>query len=215
MRAGGINIFEGGRRIRDIILWLVGLVTAGLVLFGGNSAMVMEKSFPDEAWTFSKRDCDYSDHAEYLETFDLSNLGSRYITLCFRKQQTGFAYEQLAAGEMAPPLVRTVTPSSASSNSDPAPDMKWYNFNDERAPAVQNYFKESSANFTVNDANLAIAGAGLWRIRFSDFKNRVEDSGVPGVVVLIALWIITAALGWVVRGFAGVPVGQDFRQPTQ
>ena len=71
MRAGGINIFEGGRRIRDIILWLVGLVTTGLVLFGGNSAIVLEKSFPDETWTFSKRDCDYSGHAEYIGTSGL------------------------------------------------------------------------------------------------------------------------------------------------
>ena len=187
MRTGGINIFEGGRRIRDIILWLVGLVTAGFVLFGGNSTIVMEKSFPNEAWTFSKRDCDYSDHAEYLGTLELTELGSRYITLCFRKQQYGFPYELLDKDGMPPPLVKN-------------------------APEIQAYFKKSSSNFTLKDANLSLSEAGIWSIRFSDFKTRVKDNGVPGFAIFIAIWVITAALGWVVRGFAGIPVGQDFRK---
>ena len=212
MRTGGINIFEGGRRIRDIILWLVGLVTAGFVLFGGNSTIVMEKSFPNEAWTFSKRDCDYSDHAEYLGTLELTELGSRYITLCFRKQQYGFPYELLDKDGMPPPLVKTVTPPRDGSPAIPSPPMKYYNFNVKNAPEIQAYFKKSTSNFTLKDANLSLSEAGIWSIRFSDFKTRVKDNGVPGFAIFIAIWVITAALGWVVRGFAGIPVGQDFRK---
>ena len=215
MRAGSINIFEGGRRIRDLILWLIGLVTAGLISFGGGSTIILERPFPDNPWSFSKNDCEYSDHAEYLGMLDLTKLGSRYVTLCFRKQQYGFPYEMLDKDEMPPPLVKTVTPPRDGSPVIPSPPMKYYNFNVKNATEVQAYFKKSTSNFTLKDANLAISEAGMWSIRFSDFKTRVKDNGVPGFAIFIAIWIITAALGWVVRGFAGIPVGQDFRKSSE
>ena len=39
------------------------------------------------------------------------------------------------------------------------------------------------------------------------------DDAFPWVAgMIIFVWVFTAVLGWIVRGFAGVPQGRDFRE---
>jgi hypothetical protein len=184
---------------------------------------------PDEPWELRNSRCESPDESRYL--FDQS-IGSerKTIILCFEAASTGKipyavapepeeaarerkaqegrqaaedrAEEAKTAGGVAsPPIIRTtVLP-------------KWYYIGDAYLEPARSYLdgRENSFRITPEMAREVRANSTsrAWTAR-----SRALTDAMPWVFGIIAFfWIVTAIIGWIVRGFAGVPMGSDFRNP--
>jgi hypothetical protein len=89
----------------------------------------------------------------------------------------------------------------------------WFYTADEYDDKVQTYIEQSVASLKVTPdlrQSLKDSRSKVW---WRTHKHAFDDA-LPWVLGLCAaIWLVTAVLGWIVRGFAGVPSGQDFRHP--
>jgi hypothetical protein len=221
-----VNWFEGGRRISKLFMVLVGLGGAAYVAFA-TAPMATVETLPGEGWKVSATECPFTAHEEYLWDYDWGGSKSG-IAFCFRQFENGgipyaiaptppneakrYADEQaeIAAADKAneakgePPPIRRV--------SEPP---KWYFTADEYSDAVQSYAKKRVADFQMTpelrDQLIRTQKAAWWGAHWKAFNEALP--WVFGLCVFI--WLLTAVIGWIVRGFAGVPRGQDFRQEAR
>lgn len=56
---------------------------------------------------------------------------------------------------------------------------------------------------------------GTWSRRWNGFTSRIEEAAPVVFGSILFLWIFAAVIGWIIRGFAGIPSGQDFRPTTR
>ena len=90
-------------------------------------------------------------------------------------------------------------------------DTPWFYTAGEFDARVNAYVSQSVADLKI---------APELRQRLKDTRSSVRwqahkkafDEGAPWVFGLwVFIWLFTAVMGWIVRGFAGVPSGQDFK----
>jgi hypothetical protein len=181
-----INFFEGSRRIIKLFvaLWVLGV--AAYYLF--NLPRVRATFFVDTPFAPPEhRDlpCTGSDYEKYLGVRSTSD-GNEYIgSLCFKAAR----FEN---GMFIP--YRT--------------DEKGWIYGDSTySDNVQNYVTTMEGTFKSGAAAERAIDSQKWPLLK---KHLLEGSKVAGIGWFV-LVVISAVVGWIVRGFAGIPLGQDFR----
>lgn len=202
-----VNWFEGGRRIRDLICWAA-IGGAGIyVIWGGSNRIIFETSAPDDSWALASKPCAISDHWDYRPSFTFSNGKERQILLCFRATERGrFRYLEATRPANAPPKINVVI-----GGGPPPPEPKWYYEGTEYENEVQAYFTARQASFEVTPALDKLVVDNLTSIEWREAKVRLGDAVTTVGGSLLGFWLLTAVLGWILRGFAGIPAGSDHR----
>jgi hypothetical protein len=182
-----MNIFEGARRIGLLIkvLWLI-----VVAFFTYNDQPYVQLKFasssPIAALVRVSGDCQIGvDATEYI-TRDLSAGRSAGINLCFRAQSFDNG--------------KRLVPYRVDDKG-----MMWGN--DPYSPDVAAYTRSRANDFVLADADARVAEADWGAQRRRNFGYGFAWA-VGGWVVLS---VIQALIGWVVRGFLGIPSGRDDR----
>lgn len=79
--------------------------------------------------------------------------------------------------------------------------------NEKHSPEVMAYAQRLAKEFTFGPDDSRLADG-----KYSE--QRYKEMGMGALVLVISLlvfWAGVYAIGWIVRGFAGIPRGQDFR----
>lgn len=207
----GVNWFEGGRRI---VLTLGALTIFGgavyLFVGPGEQRIILETTGPDDRFRWTLEDCGYPDVEEaWSGSIEFNPGDPREVVACFRSNKDGkvvYAYgaeriipvsSQPGQAPMQPLRVREVL--SGDSYSDEA----------------QSYINDRVSNFVLTRAEIEAIGAAQWKIGVARFSERAIET-FPWIAGLIfSFWVIAAGLGWLVRGFAGIPNGSDYRVDEQ
>ena len=61
--------------------------------------------------------------------------------------------------------------------------------------------------FTATEQEILWIESRVWPTR----RKHFQEGGSAILIGLLTLWIVVAVIGWVVRGFLGVPRGSDQR----
>lgn len=67
--------------------------------------------------------------------------------------------------------------------------------------------KKVAASFKLSKVDEEWADSAAWSARWKNIKDNITIT-IGG---LAFLWIFSWCVGWIVRGFAGIPSGQDFK----
>lgn len=207
-----INYFEGGRRITQ--LFQGAAIVAGLayVAFGGSSQVTFETLGPDRGWSVTSNDCGYNqDGLEFLSAVDLGGGTKRDVMLCFRGQGNGIPYEAFdmpRPADQPPPI-----------GSGKADTVRMYRIAEEYSPEATAYQKKRAAEFRTDPRRevwFKEARDGLWLAAAKRTWGRLWNEALPWTGGFIfGLWVLSSLIGWIVRGFAGVPARSDFSSKTE
>ena len=199
-RGMAVNWFEGGRRMRDLLLWAVVLGGGVYVLWGDTPAVYFETDSPEDDWKFTGKDCPYPNDSKYLWSHAFKPGDKRSVKLCFRATED----------EKIPYRAITGPPLGGGS----APPLKVFAIGEPYDAAVKDYMQSRTAEFRMTRELERAAQDGLFKLALNAGWQRFQDAfgWVSGFVVV--LWILAAVFGWIIRGFAGIPSGADFR-PTK
>ena len=206
----GVNFFEGGRRITAIIATLILMGCAAWFAFeGGEDRVVLETSAPDERASWTLRSCDYPD--QWRPWSEKSNFGDNdpvRLGMCFRANKdkkivVGFGPEQQLQLDsfdgLRPPPVTYRQHVAAEA---------W-------SPEAEAYMREQMNAFEFTSDEAREIDKKQWTLRWSRFAQNVATAAPWVMGLLFGLWIISSGIGWIVRGFAGVPVRKDFRPDSE
>ncbi|HEY4898608.1 MAG TPA: hypothetical protein VIH79_02690 [Candidatus Nanopelagicaceae bacterium] len=187
-----INMFEGARRITKLIavIWVVGWC---INMFTSRPYIqayfrIDSPSSVPIRMGVQENGCDGDDASEYLYGKYTSKGTEINATLCFKPMT-------FDNGKILIPY-----------RVDKATSMVWGG--EKYSTDVSNYTKAVANSFYLSKADEEWADSGVWPARW---KNIKQDTLVM-VGGLAFLWIFSWCVGWVVRGFAGIPLGQD-RKP--
>jgi hypothetical protein len=221
----GVNWFEGGRRISKLFMAVV--VGIGLVILIGTNAE--QPTFflagPGEQWRFETKACKSPDYSRFATNADV---GGESVDLCFEALPNGkipyaIAPEPADAArerkerEAREAAQAAIEDKALMAKGEPPPirvmemPPKWYYGGDPYEEPTMSYIDGQVSGFRltpqmaqqVRDSSTR----RLWAARRDNFRE-----GSPWVLgIVAAIWVFTAVMGWIVRGFAGVPMGADFR----
>lgn len=186
-----INIFEGARRVALLLAVIVFLVTVGLAF---NATPYITANFsiegPGEPLVATSVECDPQSSSQV--SFDSTTPKGRsvWIRICLVADQLAME-DGTTQGFIQLP---------------PGPDGKpsWnYNY----SPAVQAYEKVIRSTFQLPADEGIKADRDFEAKRFKHWKNVATGLAL----FLLAFWTIVSAIGWIVRGFMGIPRGKDAR----
>lgn len=188
-----INIFEGARRIAKLSagLWILGWVVAGAVQLRSDPGISATFTISHFGATPVRSDpsCDYSaDNARETVWRSTKKETNVRITLCFvaRELPDGTKLIDFALHPSDKSLVIFNTPYSED---------------------VKKYVKTVASRFVLPENDEAWFDSQVWPKRLE-----IIPVGV-GIAIggLAFLWAFTWAVGWIVRGFLGIPKGRDIR----
>jgi len=225
-RSRGVNWFEGGRRISKLLMVVVLGIGAFILIATTADTATFFTSGPDQPWRFQAKACQYPNDSRSVSDVDVSAAGEN-VELCFETLQNGkipYAVAPEPAGAAQVRKKREARESAEAVAEDkvlmargqPPPirtvDLpRWYyggNMFDDQVVSYEDE-REKSFRLTPEMARQVreSSSSRLWAARSEAFR-----SGAPWVFGVIAfIWVFTAVIGWIVRGFAGVPMGADFR----
>jgi hypothetical protein len=216
-----INWFEGGRRISQMTIGLVAVGGALIVVFVEQPDPEFTTYGPSAPWIVAKQPCPASGHIEHLWNFDWGG-DDRGVQLCFIALDDGLF--PVADANPPPEEIERMKQNSAKWIAEnnaraasgeplliPPAQPKWYYTANEHSNTFDEYVAKRRSEFGITDelARAAIArkSGALW-----DDRYRVFNETAPWIAGICGfLWALTWAVGWIIRGFAGVPSGQDFR----
>lgn len=79
------------------------------------------------------------------------------------------------------------------------------------SPEVQNYVEETKSRFRIPTDE-----GNKLDLQYEQHRNSEwQTIGVGLAIFLAVFWLGVAAIGWIVRGFAGIPRGKDARPKTE
>lgn len=220
-----INWFEGGRRISKLVIGISLLGGVVFVFASGPAELTFVTEGPGEPWKVSSKECGYESASRYLNDIDLGGSQRVSATLCFTP---------LVGGEI--PYAVAPTPRAAqekydasvsrleaedkarSARGDPPPlrvnpiPPKWYFTGSKFDEAVSTYIDKRRNTFFLMTPSLRREAREMQKSAQVRGWRKAADEALP-VVAAIALfiWIFTVVMGWIVRGFAGISRGNDFR----
>lgn len=212
-----INWFEGGRRISKLFIGIAGLGGMAYVALSATPPVRFSTSAPDEPWKLSFDGCNYPSDEKYLDQHDFGNGTERSVSLCFEASIEDKIPYSLAPAPAPPVKVTSESPQSVPNAPPPLiriePAPKWYYLGSAFDDRVEAYTAQRKAEFELTPERESQALANLskayWASRYQAFSE-----AIPWVLGFAALiWIFTFLTGWIMRGFADVPRGQDFRPP--
>ncbi len=216
-----MNWFEGGRRICHLLMGLV--VAGGLVIVAITDQPDPEfvTYGPEAPWSVANKPCPQDGHIERLWDYDWGG-EERGVTLCFTALDDGTFPVQVADPPPEEIERREQASKDWSAENDarsergetillPPPYLQWYYTAAEYSPRFDQYVARRRSEFSIDDEMREAArerqSGALW-----DERKKVFGEVFPWVSgICIFLWLFTVAVGWIIRGFAGVPHGMDFK----
>ena len=193
-----LNIFKGARRI----VFLVQCAVVILVVFQvidhqpPNIQLLYETHHSGDPFTLvtdKQKDCEEPDEL----VLPSNRLGSfrdppgAFVVLCFRTMQS-------ANGEAFIPIRHTI--DSDAKNI-------WLG-GDKSDPDVYEYIEQRIASFELSDETWK----QITKRQNAEKLRYFAADGVPAIMVLwMLVWIASIVIGWIVRGFLDIQLGQDYR----
>jgi hypothetical protein len=188
-----VNWFEGGRRIRDLICGVVAIGGLIYVWNAGTEKVTLASYGPGTEWRLEAEPCGYSDAEEPIR---LNNVKVNFkMVACLRANDQGQV-----------PYAIAPTPKDA-----PPGGGAWY-FNDSAySQPVRDYITSLRGKLTISRTIVKASKRQHRDNNRAAYWEAIKQTiGVVGGIVF-GLWLVSAAVGWIIRGFAGIPNGQDFR----
>ncbi|HLG57121.1 MAG TPA: hypothetical protein VI485_17405 [Vicinamibacterales bacterium] len=184
-----INIFEGTRRIMRLVMVLWVIAAASFVYIENEPRLIYSTVMPERAFALTD-ECPFSAQ-ERSVTRDVDGYPGVYIRLCF------LPTSYLDPKEGTDQIVFKI---------DTKDGETWWTSGDKYSADVTGYMNQRTAAFKLDPSD-AKARASLRAQMWKNYRNGALII-VGGVVVLFVLQFV---MGWIVRGFAGIPMGQDSR----
>lgn len=203
-----INIFEGARRVTKLIavIWVV-----GWCIFAFTANVYVHPDFrvdsPDSVpiRMTEQEHCEENDATEYLSSQYTSKGSKISVTLCFKSR----VFDN--GRKLIPLSIMSFEEWDKRTNGGQKPlaaeDKKLVWGYEKYSTEVSRYTKKIADNFKLSKADEEWADSAEWSGRWENIKNGVAMT-IGG---LAFLWIFSWCVGWIVRGFAGIPTGQDFK----
>lgn len=199
-----INWFEGGRRIVSVLAGLIILGSAFYLFFGGgDNRVIVETSSPSERLHWTLKGCTYPDmDKDWDGTVEFSAGDPRRVTACFRAGTNGQILYALGPKQSFMMKVR---------GKDFPVSYNQMIYGGQFSDEVGGYITARMNAFKFTPEETQAIGAAQWKIGVVRFCKRAGDAFPWVAGLIVGLWIIAAGIGWMIRGFAGVPSGNDFK----
>lgn len=180
-----INIFEGARRIEYLIIGVI-IITGICLGFTSNPYFQLRYSIPfvdEDAVRTETDECEYEDALETVNA--ISPKGHKYsISLCFKATH-------LNNGHVFNTFLE---------------DGNVYVAEKYSSQAIK-YRNDFAKSFRAPSRDVSELDKRYWILRI---KDGLSVFGIAlGCAVL--LWVGSWIIGWIVRGFVGIPMGKDFK----
>ena len=189
-----MNWFEGGRRITRLFQMLLCLGCAiAVFLFPPDVSLTFETIGPDQPWVLTTKNC-YGGSDAMEDPQNDAGLGESSTDLCFRAAE-------FEGGKMLIPY------ALADKNN-------WYGA-ETYSDLAQNYIKKRKAEFRVPEQLKPGIRNQVSREWWKKWRENLKGFIVFAVVGVVILQALAWVMGWIVRGFAGIPAGQDRRTPNR
>ena len=108
--------------------------------------------------------------------------------------------------EAPPPPITLDRPGATQT-----PPQKWYWQGDSYDEPVKAYMDKRKADFVLTPDLIRQIREGTWSLRWNRFAARFKEASPIVFGAMFFLWFLATVVGWIVRGFAGIPSSQDFR----
>ena len=196
----GINWFEGGRRITSLFQWLVGLGFAGYIIFTPDpDAVLFETYLPSQQFAYSTEKCGWPDEKKEANSIYFPDGELREIELCFRAQ----------------PDENIIFLQTVADKDDPDKGFKkgdkLISYGRPYDSMVDAYISNRVQNPSIKDWQLELAQDNLWKRKPTAIWTRFEETFLFAAGAIVFIWLFSSVVGWIIRGFSGIPRGQDFR----
>ena len=214
----GVNWFEGGRRISKLLMAVVLGIGAFILISTAGDRPTFFTAGPGEPWRLEARACQYPNDPHPASGVDVSTAGES-VSLCFEALPNGKIPYAIAPEPEDAARARAqqeAADKAAIARGEPPPlrpmqSSKWYYYGNMFDDQIMSYEELRDASFRLTPEMAQrvreTSSSRLWAARREAFQ-----SGAPYVFGVIAfIWVLTAVIGWIVRGFAGVPMDSDFR----
>lgn len=185
-----INPFEGARRLAILaaICWALGAT----MLFWQQEIYVpityIISNPGDKAIRASAIDCNADDASEY--TSETTSEGVRAsVTLCFTHFRN--------------PDGSVLIPFRKSADGTVWGDLKY-------SQSVTAYTRLAKTSFEIPAIDEKWVAERVWPARW----NKIKEASTAIFGGVFAVWVFTLVAGWIVRGFFGIPAGQDSKPPS-
>lgn len=201
-----INWFEGGRRVFALFSVLILLGGAAYAIFaGGDNRVILETSSPSDAFHWTLKGCNYPDQEKAWDgKAEFKSGDPRIVAACFRVNKNGKLWY-----DFGPEQQMQLDPI----NGKAPPPLKYRKMLevDTYTDAADAYMDRRMKEYKPTRAQFDAIGKDQWMIAWVNFWDRVREAAPWVAGLLFGLWVLTTALGWIIRGFAGIPSGKDFR----
>lgn len=211
-----VNWFEGGRRISKLCMGIVIALGATTVLWRNDPLPVLSSRGPTMPWFVSPDACPDNAYVRGLWDYDWGGKKPG-LQLCYLPLQDGRIPYAIAP---TPPeeLKRQAEEKRENDRrmakgQPPAPifSSPWFYAAPEYDERVQSYVTETISNLRITPDLANRLRESLTSVRWQDRKKAFNEA-FPWIAGICAgLWAFTLAMGWIIRGFAGIPTGQDFK----
>jgi hypothetical protein len=194
-----INWFEGGRRIFSALCGLIFLGGAiYLLVGGGKNQIILESKSPRDNLHWTLKACEYPDFEKaWSKEAEFSPGHPRTIVACFRANVSG--------------KIDYTSNSSATnglgSPEAPAKILEAYPYSGD----LDEYARSRMDALRLNPQEVGEIRKGLWKIAVANFCERALEAFPWVAGLIIGLWCFSVGVGWLMRGFAGIPKGRDFK----
>ena len=183
------NIFKGSRRIALLaqFLWVVGVAIFMWTESSSNVSLNFITDSPGQAFRMVVTDdCNIGTDATEFITRDIGDGKMARVELCFKAVRAD-------SGKQFVPY-----------RADPNGTL-WGN--DRYSSEVMAYSEARAAAFALNDVDQQAAREEWDRQWWKNIRNAI----LIAIGGLIAISLLQAVIGWIVRGFMDIPWGQDHR----
>ncbi|CAG9169735.1 hypothetical protein [Cupriavidus pinatubonensis] len=182
-----LNVFEGARRIAKLV---VGLWIAGWCIVAATSEPYLSRTYlvvPGHPPTSAKSDsCEVEDRADW-KTIETKNGTTVHVRLCFiALKATDGTYFIPTEGD----------PSTHQYSGRPKYDKE-----------VDAYTTAVTSSFALSKADEEALDKLYWPEKWKQISDGSRWVGGG----ILAIWFVAMIVGWIVRGFMGIPWGQDRR----
>lgn len=203
-----INMFEGARRIAKLVAGVGVLWYCGYVLMESPHVTIWYSvGWPGDAPILVKeRTCPESkmDYRSYVPTSSGKKVS---LDFCFIKQiaSDGSKVVFYKRDDTVPDLSKLSTEELKARAKSKEERRYWGN--SDYSTEVTDYTNRTINAFVIPKADEAWIESQWWSARWMD----IRDATLGLLGGLATLWAFTWATGWIVRGFMGIPRGQDRR----
>lgn len=211
-----INWFEGGRRISKLCMGIVIAVGAVTVLWRNDPYPVLTIRGPTMPWFVSPDPCPEKAYIRHLWDYDWGG-EKPGLRLCYLPLSDGsipYAIAPTPPDELKKQAQERRENARLMAKGEPPTIIiksPWFYGASEYDARVQAYISESVSGLRITPELVTRLRDSMSSVRWDDRKMAFKEA-LPWTAGICAfLWAFTLAMGWTVRGFAGIPTGQDFK----